>query len=148
MIRIRTMLPKDIPTVIEIEKAAFSDPWNELDFYAELLYPDVRSWVAIEKRRVCAYLIFQIGEADLHIHNIAVIEVRRRHGIGGKLFDKMLRYARRYAASALTLEVSENNTAAAIFYAKQGFEICGREEGYYSGETSAALHLIRKLEKY
>lgn len=147
MIRIRTMVPDDIPDIVNIEKACFPNPRDALLFYIELRHPDVQSWVAANRQEICAYLIFGKEERGLHILNLAVRESHRRRGIAAKLLRKMLHYARRSSASALLLEVSENNVSARAFYAAKGFEICGREAGYYEHDGSDALQMIRKLEK-
>lgn len=147
MIRIRPMVPDDIPDIVNIEKACFPDPWNALLFYIELRHPDVHSLVAADPKKCCAYLIFRKEEKGLHILNLAVIESHRRRGIAGKLLRRMLHYAKRVSAPALILEVSENNTAARAFYAAKGFEVYGREAGYYEHDASDALRMMKKLEK-
>ena len=104
-------LPEDNPLTPEI-----FDFW----FVAEL-DGEVVGYVTPElQRRVGNYVRPMLR---LHIHDVAVAEKVRRHGVGRALFREAERLGRSLGASRIQLSVWAFNTAAREFYASLGFEV-------------------------
>jgi [ribosomal protein S18]-alanine N-acetyltransferase len=84
------------------------------------------------------------GEAELLL--VAVDPHLRQRGIGRLLVEQVADDVRRYGASAMFLEVRENNVAARELYRSLGFVDVGRRANYYtgiSGERFAAITMRR-----
>ncbi len=84
------------------------------------------------------------GEAELLL--VAVDPQLRQRGIGRLLVTQVADDVRRFGASAMFLEVRENNVAARQLYRSLGFADVGRRANYYtgsSGERFAAITMRR-----
>jgi ribosomal-protein-alanine N-acetyltransferase len=84
------------------------------------------------------------GEAELLL--VAVDPQLRQRGIGRLLVEQVAEDVRRHGASAMFLEVRENNVAARQLYRSLGFVDVGRRANYYtgiSGERFAAITMRR-----
>src|SRR5262249_40909227 len=67
----------------------------------------------------------------------------RRKGVGSKLIDAVVEWAKRDGAVALILDVAERNNAATAFYALNGFVL---DEGSSMGERAVGeVRMIRAI---
>ena len=146
MIKIREMIPDDVPEVMKIERASFNEPWAEVHFYFELYAKTSHNWVAVEKNDILGYLCFWKLQDELHINNIAVHKDMRRKGFAQKMLDELSKFAKKNNARILTLEVNENNSAAIAFYNNNGFKQVGVRPNYYEKDKADALILTKKME--
>lgn len=71
-----------------------------------------------------------VGE-DAEILTIGVLPQARRGGLGRRLVRAVCDEAERRGATALFLEVAEDNDAARMLYAQSGFAQVGRRPAYY-----------------
>ena len=80
-----------------------------------------RCWVTASARSIPPGKIrfWKIGNAC--IDDLCVLEDCRDKGIGTKLYNEVLRYAKMRKCDAITLNVWEGNDAARAFYDKMGF---------------------------
>jgi [ribosomal protein S18]-alanine N-acetyltransferase len=83
------------------------------------------------------------GEAE--ILTLAVAPEARRRGLGAALVLDAARLAQARGATALHLEVAEDNFAARALYAKLGFAETGVRPGYYDAGAMNAIVLRRTL---
>jgi len=81
---------------------------------------------------------------EAHVFRISVATPWRRQGIGARLLDGLVAWAREVGAHAVVLEVRESNAAALALYAREGFVADGRRTNYYA-DGEAALLLRRPL---
>jgi len=146
MIKIREMIPDDVPEVMKIERASFNEPWAEVHFYFEIYAKTSHNWVAVDKSELCGYLCFWKLRDELHINNIAVGEDKRRKGFAQKMLNELSRYAKMNNSRMMTLEVNENNAPAIAFYKKNGFKQVGIRPNYYEKDKADALILTKELE--
>lgn len=148
---IRKMTVDDLPQVIAIDQASFSLPWPERSFRFECENPVSRCWVAEADGQVAAMMVAWMIVDELHIATIATHPGFRRMGIGHKLLDHALCYAKEEGAVTSLLEVRESNQAARDMYRSFGYEEVGRRENYYSNNGEDALlmtleHLDQRME--
>lgn len=149
-VRIRPMTPDDLPAVMEIERAVFSDAWTLAFFRGELEQPGV--WARIAEwsagdgtaPRLAGYLMAWTGYGEGHIGNLAVVPDLRRHGIASALLEDLDAHARASGVTVLTLEVRASNDAAQALYQAHGFALAGLRRGYYRDSGEDALILARR----
>ena len=140
---IRPAAPPDLPGILAIERAVFSDPWSPDSFAPE--FTDEYSFfqVAEVDGAVAGYVIARIVARQGEIANIAVAPPHRGTGLGGKLLDVAVAAADVEHCEAVWLEVRVSNEAARGLYASRGFELIGRRQRYYRLPVEDALVLRR-----
>jgi ribosomal-protein-alanine N-acetyltransferase len=137
------MVADDLPAILSIERASFTNPWTGALFLQELDVSFSRIVVArCGDGRIAGYLCRWFVADEVHILNVAVHPLHRSRGLGAALMRKALREARAGRAVAVTLEVRRSNTAGRRLYASFGFEEVGARPNYYGrGEDAIILRL-------
>ncbi|HXT15476.1 MAG TPA: ribosomal protein S18-alanine N-acetyltransferase [Gemmatimonadaceae bacterium] len=136
----------DIPSVVAIERAAFSDPWSAQSFREALEHNAV--YFACARRDgvgVVGYVVAWFVADEGEIANVAVAPDGWGSGIGRALLDAALEEAERRHVAAVFLEVRDSNERARRLYASRGFEEVGRRRGYYRRPVEDAIVLRRAL---
>ena len=134
--KIRQILPSDLPKVLALERRTFSDPWSFGSFLATLANSQERIFVAAMGSELVGYIGLWRMFDSVHITNLAVKEEYRRQGIGLRLLAEAEKWA---GGFPLTLELRANNTAAKALYEKFGFVVCGVRPGYYKDGEDALI---------
>jgi ribosomal-protein-alanine N-acetyltransferase len=146
---IRTFKEDDLSQVSDIETSSFKDPWPPLFLtHIHKKFPDL-FLVAEEKEKVVGYVIGEIRETMLsglshrsktgHLINIAVLESRRKRGIGNLLLKEMESQFKNKGSTQIILEVRESNNSARVFYENWGFTEVGRVRAYYPDEDAIIM---------
>jgi ribosomal-protein-alanine N-acetyltransferase len=151
-IRIRSMTIDDVPAIMEIERAVFTDAWTAPFFRGELkqggVWARIAEWspgaIDASTPRLAGYLMAWTGYGEGHIGNIAVVPDLRRHGIASALLDDLAAHARDTGVSVLTLEVRATNDSAQAQYQPHGVGLAGLRRGYYRDSGEDALILARR----
>lgn len=140
---LRAALPDDLPAILAIERAVFSDPWSAESFAPE--FTDPYSWFRVVDvaGEVAGYVVARIVARQGEIANIAINPARQGSGLGGMLLDGAVTAAESAACEAVWLEVRVSNEPARRLYASRGFEPIGRRKGYYRVPVEDALVLRR-----
>nr|MDO8098742.1 ribosomal protein S18-alanine N-acetyltransferase [Candidatus Njordarchaeota archaeon] len=163
-ITIRQFRTSDLAKVMQIERGAFPDAWDENWFMYFYEFNPSGFVVAVAGReRVVGYALIDIeGEGEEawlsieqgkltpargHLLNIAVDEEWRNKGIGGLLLDAATRYALQRGVDEIWLEVQMNNTNAIRFYSKRGFKSTGQILRNYYPDGGDASVMRKKLVK-
>jgi ribosomal-protein-alanine N-acetyltransferase len=137
----------DIPEVVAMERACYSDPWPANSF-STLPTNDRVCFVVARNSATAALVGFAIAwhvETEGELANLAVAPEHRRKGIGQALLDAVTTDALGRGTSELYLEVRESNSAARQLYGAAGFEEVGRRKRYYRRPEEDALILRRTL---
>ena len=140
------MTEDHVPSVAELEKVCFSDPWSEKSVGEELTNPLSLWLVAMEGETLAGYVGSQtvMGESDMM--NVAVSPHFRRNGIGEKLILSLVEALKQKESHCLTLEVRASNAPAIGLYQKLGFTQAGRRPNYYRNPREDALILRKEWE--
>ncbi len=93
------------------------------------------------------FALLRVVVEDAEILSIGVLPAARGSGIGQQLLEKACAGAGRRGATALFLEVAEDNKNARNLYAQSGFITVGRRPDYYVRTQGrvAALVLRRSI---
>ena len=149
---IRRMTHEDLPAVMELEKASFTNPWSLELLQRELTHdwsviflleeaapplPDARPDARDERRVLLGISIFWIVHDEVHVLNVATTPAHRRRGVGRALMDATLAEGRARKCSLATLEVRKSNEGAIALYKGFGFRPVGVRPNYYVDEGQA-----------
>lgn len=144
-IEVRRMRLHDLPEVVAIEQACFSQPWTQNGF-EDALFQGQNIFVAAldSEEKVVGYagLYTSFDEGD--ITNVAVDERVRGRGIGQKIIQYLLLQARAQGVRNIFLEVRKSNDAAKRLYEKNGFHVIGERKAFYRNPTEDALLMSRE----
>ncbi|MEL4106520.1 ribosomal protein S18-alanine N-acetyltransferase [Oscillospiraceae bacterium WX1] len=146
MITIVEAQERDIPAVMEIERASITPPWSEGTLLGEVGRVDTVFKLAVEDGQVSGFFIVRFAADEAELYQIAVRESRRKKGIGDALMTDALAACRARAAAALYLEVRKSNAPALMLYKKHGFVHAGRRKNYYSSPVEDAIVLSYHFE--
>lgn len=135
---VRPMQAMDIDRVYELERTCFRTPWSRQSLKDELTNSIAHYLVFERDKTVIAYAGMWIIYDEAHITNVAVDPDFRRQGIAKRVMLCMMRTARLFDATQMTLEVRENNFGAQALYAQLDFEKAGVRKGYYTDTGEAA----------
>jgi ribosomal-protein-alanine N-acetyltransferase len=133
---IRRMTREDLPAVMELEKASFTNPWSYELLQRELGHDWSVIFLAEESlpeggRRLLGISIFWIVHDEVHVLNVATAPEHRRRGVGRQLMEATLAEGRARKCSLATLEVRKSNEPAIHLYKSFGFRPVGVRPNYY-----------------
>ncbi len=136
---VRPMREEDAEQVGELEKRCFSEPWSNHLLLSGLASPFDKYFVYEEKGSVLGYGVIRVLAGEGEIQRIAVLPQHRRGGIGRKLMEAMLLFARKAGVCAIALEVRESNESARNLYVSYGFRPEAVRKGYYHNPAEDAV---------
>lgn len=145
-ITLRDMLPADLPTIVAIEREAYSVPWSETTFRGLLRRRDAEMIAAESNGRVVGYAVFWCVLDQGELGNVAVAAEARGTRIGARLLEEVLRRASRRGVREVFLEVRPTNLVARRLYEQYGFSAVGRRRNYYQEPVEDALVLRRPVD--
>ena len=125
------------------------DQWGAESIASSLEQPYCHAKMAIDSAgEPLGFVLLRVMFEDAEILTIGVLEKARRTGIAQLMLGWALEKARIAEATALFLEVAEDNVAARALYNANGFGQVGRRPGYYKRpeESVAALVLRNSLK--
>lgn len=133
-----------------LHREDFARPWSQEEFAALLEDRHVFGFaireVGSRKLQPLGFVLARLAAGEAEILTIAVARTHRRHGLGWKLMDAVLRHLHAERAEALFLEVDETNQPALALYRRLGFHQVGRRAGYYAGEHGRTSALVMRRD--
>jgi ribosomal-protein-alanine N-acetyltransferase len=161
-VKIRTFRIADLARIMEIERQAFPDAWDENWFLYFYQTNPSGFFVATESKDfVIGYAIVDVeSEAEHawlfmegkrlppqrgHLLNIAIDKQWRKKGIGSKLLEKAADYVSERGVNILFLEVQTTNTNARTFYGNRGFKETGKVMTDYYPDGGDAIIMKKRL---
>ena len=160
---IRRMTPEDLPGVLTVERACFTEPWSEASYRAALLQPyttyyvaeavvadlvpaeGTRSLTAAGSRIIATCGLYNLaGEGELT--NVAVLPGWRGLGISRRLLERLFEESEDEIGD-YTLEVRAGNLPAIRLYESFGFAAEGRRPGFYDRPREDALIYWKRRKK-
>lgn len=138
---ITRMAVDHLDDLAQLESMAFSRPWSYDALAEELQNPLAVFFVAedVETERSLGYIgMHHILDEGL-IANIVVHPGYRRLGIGTRLVNEVIEYAKKHDIRRLTLEVRASNAPAIALYENMGFKKEGVRRGFYDSPKEDGL---------
>jgi ribosomal-protein-alanine N-acetyltransferase len=148
-VNVRLAEARDLPSILAIERASFSDPWTEDAFESAFALQRMRLFVAEESPEearggaavLVGYVVALLLGVEAEIADLAVAPRARRRGIARRLLERTLADLSSRGVEMVFLEVRESNSAARTLYESRGFVSVGRRRGYYRHPAEDALIL-------
>ncbi len=139
---------QDAAALSTLHGAAFRRGWSEDELERLLLDKNVIAHRAMLGRTLAGFIVSRLVAGEAEILSVAVAPARRGRGLARKLLDLHLRRLAGLGATAVFLEVDEDNAPARRLYDRARFRDVGRRPAYYargSAPPAAALVLRRDL---
>jgi len=137
---IRPATPDDLPSLLEIEAAAFSqDRISRRNFHHLLTRANAVCLFDERAGRLRGYaaVLFRRGSRYARLYSIAVDPQCRGQGVGERLLAAAEQECRKRRCTALRLEVKPRNTRARRLYKRVGYRDFGRYHAYYENGADA-----------
>jgi len=147
-IRLRPMGEVDLPSVMEIEKAAYRFPWT-LSIFEDCLRVGYSATVLELDESLVGYGIISVAAGEAHLFNLCIHPELQHCGYGRRILKHLLALAQQKGAQSVFLEARSSNQAAIALYHKMGFNQIGVRKRYYlNGDKGREDGLIFALELY
>lgn len=131
---------QDVGQLAEIHPEGFARPWTAEELEALLAQPGVFGFAAwpLGNRRAgpAGFVMARTAADEGEILTLVVSRARRKLGLGRDLMEAVLRELHARRATALFLEVDENNEGGLALYRRLRFQEVGRRPGYYQHPTA------------
>lgn len=145
---IRRMTKQDVQEVTRIEQSLLECPWTTkifeecLKYYYCFIVQESE-----EKTEIIGYAILAIIIDESHLLNLAIKKQNQKKGLGQKLMQHLLEFAKNKKTNIMFLEVRKSNLPAKRLYNKLGFSQLGVRKDYYltsNGNKEDAFVLSKK----
>ncbi len=144
--RVRRARLRDLPRILEIERAAFGKWAWDRNLFAEYTHTCGDCFlVAEEGTRVAGYAIACPSRGGASLDSIAVAPDARGTGAAGRLLAAILRRLQRRGIPRLSLMVKRTNRRARAFYEKHHFRRIRSVPRYYEDGSNAVLYHLELL---
>ncbi len=148
--RLEPMRLEDVPAIMDIEQASFSNPWPEEAFVEEISkndfsHPAVACPISSSERVIGGYYVPWVVFDELHIQNVAIHPLHRGRGLGRHLVEEALGLGRLSGCRVALLEVRESNAIARALYVSMAFQEAGKRRRYYSRPQEQAIVYQKNL---
>lgn len=144
VVKVRAMTQLDIARIMDIERDTYPFPWSE-GIFRDCVRVGYLCRVIEMRGEVRGYAIMSFGADEAHLLNICVHRELREQGVGRKLLQYLLDYARKVGMHDAFLEVRPSNPAAIHLYESIGFTKVGVRKGYYQGTPTREDAWVYKL---
>ena len=142
-VRLRKILPEDVPAVLRLERACFSDPWSENGILSSLESP--LSWLlaAEEEGTIRGYLIAVTLFDEGELLRIGTDPACRGRGIARAMLEEMFRAFP--SVAVWRLDVRESNTSARRLYEAMCFENVIRRRDAYEKPREDGIMMMKRI---
>jgi ribosomal-protein-alanine N-acetyltransferase len=126
-IAIRSARAEDLPTMTQVDQAAFVPPWQmTLSDLRQAERVSANCTVALHNGRIVGYQLSTLYFDGAHLARLAVHPEMQGKGVGGALLSEVLRYFARRGVYAMTVNTQSSNETSQRLYLRYGF----RHNGY------------------
>ncbi len=119
-LHLRWIISRDLPAVLPISEASFTEAWSGADFERALGFRNVIGFVATWGDIIVGYVVYELHRDRVNILNLAVSPTARRCGVGSALLAKLRYKVCSHRRESLTARVEETNLAGLCFFRSAG----------------------------
>ena len=138
-IKILPMTNEDIDFLSTNLNSDFDDFWNINNLKNDFSNPNSTYLIAKVENEIVGFAGFLKICDEANIMNIVTKKNKRNLGIGSKLLENLILYAKNRNCKSITLEVNEHNNIAIHLYEKYNFKRIGLRKKYYNNTDDAIL---------
>lgn len=138
-IKILPMTNEDIDFLSTNLNSDFDDFWNINNLKNDFSNPNSTYLIARVENEIVGFAGFLKICDEANIMNIVTKKNKRNLGIGSKLLENLILYAKNQNCKSITLEVNEHNNIAIHLYEKYNFKRIGLRKKYYNNTDDAIL---------
>jgi len=144
---IEPMQDEHIAQIVAIEVRAYTAPWSESSFRAELTN-HMSHYVVLKRGPIVAgYAGEWLVIDEAHITTVAVAPEHQGKKYGDVLVAELLTHAAEKSMERATLEVREGNLVAIRLYEKYGFLTVAIRKAYYPDKENACVMWLNDLAR-
>lgn len=143
--RIRWMIRRDMPEVVDIEWQSFEYFWTQDDFLRTLRGRNCIGMVHDDGEKVIAFMVYELHPRKLELLNFAVHPNHRRRGVGREMVDRLKSKLASHRRTRIVVMLREANTPAQLFFAANDFRAVRVERGYYEDSGEDAYRFVFRL---
>lgn len=125
----RALSQQDAPACLSIVMAAFTTPWEELDFIFQT--PSIAVYGVFIQNNLTGFIAVSIMIDESEILNLAIHPDHQQKGIGKALLTHTIQVLKNQHVKKIFLEVDITNTPAQRLYQRTGFHTMGYRKAYY-----------------
>ncbi len=129
----------DVEAIVALEAETEQRPLGAASLLAEAARPDGVFLVARSRSGLVGFASARLLVDEVHVLRVTVAASWRRQGVGARLLEGLVAWARVVGARDVVLEVRESNEAARALYVRAGFLADGRRTNYYPAGEAALL---------
>jgi ribosomal-protein-alanine N-acetyltransferase len=138
---------RDASAIAALHAVSFRHGWSDGEFEQMLGERNIIAHRAMVGRALHGFILSRLAGDEAEILSVAVASARRGRGLARELLNLHLRRLAGLGASAVFLEVDEDNEPARRLYQRAGFREVGRRPGYYQqGRDRAATALVLRRD--
>ena len=135
-------LSQDVSNLSLVHTACFAEGWSAASIAGLLSQPGVFAL----KAKGAGFVLVRVAADEAEIVTVCVLSGLRGQGLGRRLMHAAAEKAASQGATALFLEVAEDNEAAKAMYAALGFLQVGKRKAYYSGGSTSGDALVMRRD--
>lgn len=130
-VQTRVMIRRDMPGVMNVERACYENPWTESEYLTVLQDGSVVAVVAEHQEIAVGVLLYARFRTHVKLINICVLPEFRRNKIGTRLVNLMKNDLNQFRRNKIVAFVRDSNLGTHKFLAKLKFEAFGVEREFY-----------------
>ena len=142
----RWLIRRDMPEVLEIERACFEYVWTEENFIYHSRQRNCIGMLAEHNHEILGFMIYELHKMKLRIINFAVAPSEQRQGIGNQMIRRLVEKLSQQRRKEIVLEVRESNLSAQMFFKERGFRAVRVLRNHYDDTTEDAYVMLYCLE--
>lgn len=129
----------DVASILAIEEASMSNPWNEAAYSEAIRSDHAFVMVATEDDNIAGFAVYYLTPPECELPDIVVSERYRRRGLGKALLQESMKELKSRGIDTIYLEVRVSNMPARTLYTHIGFEEIGKRKYFYSNPVEDAI---------
>lgn len=145
---VRPVRARDLPRILQIERACFTAPWPRQAFELAVRVPRILFLAAPPEPPILGYVVAVRDVDGVLIANLAVDPEQRRSGVGRGLLEAAVDWGRSLGAPCCHLEVRVSNRGAIELYRRAGFRPASVQRDYYDNPREDALTMELPLREW
>lgn len=142
---IRTLDAGEMTAAAALHARCFDEAWDEPALTRLVAAPGTFA-LGVGENPLAGFVLARIAAGEAEILTLAVDPASRGRGLGRRLMEAVAASALAGGATALFLEVAEDNDAARALYGRLGFDEVGRRPAYYARPDARVAALVLRLD--